>query len=118
MLGKCKGDHNEVIDESNHVSNEMDESNGGDNTENGRLCLREVKSYFNKDQKDFLIKLPDGVVQPWYLLWNRYITNHCKMGKGWYQSSRNEQVKEGGVLTFWKLEGENFLKLVLRRTRE
>ncbi|KAJ1410643.1 DNA-binding barrel domain superfamily [Sesbania bispinosa] len=82
------------------------------------LPVRIVTDFLEEDQEIIHIKLPNGQVQPWNFLWNTTIQRHCRLGQGWYQYCREERLQEGDMLMFWKLDGEDFIRMDLRRQRD
>ncbi|KAJ1425080.1 DNA-binding barrel domain superfamily [Sesbania bispinosa] len=77
------------------------------------VTVRIVTGFLEYDQQFIKSKLPNGEVKPWIMLWNTKIDNHCRLGQGWYQYCREERLNEGDELMFWKLDGEDFIRLVL-----
>ncbi|KAJ1421666.1 DNA-binding barrel domain superfamily [Sesbania bispinosa] len=82
------------------------------------LPVRIVNGYLVQDQREIQIKIPNGQIQSLELVWNTQIRNHCRIGQGWYQYCRAEELQEGDELMFWLLDGEGFIRLVSRRHRD
>ncbi|KAJ1388903.1 DNA-binding barrel domain superfamily [Sesbania bispinosa] len=55
---------------------------------------RIVTEFLEQGQQVVHVMLPQGAVQPWALLWNTILHNHCKLGQGWYQFCREESLKK------------------------
>ncbi|KAJ1381442.1 DNA-binding barrel domain superfamily [Sesbania bispinosa] len=77
--------------------------------------VRIVDYFLEDNQKKLPVKLPNGAVQHWVLLWNTKIHKHCRLGQGWYQYCREEKLHEGDQLSFWQLHGDDFIRVVLRK---
>ncbi|KAJ1376721.1 DNA-binding barrel domain superfamily [Sesbania bispinosa] len=73
------------------------------------VSTRQLSGRQGLDQREIQIKLPNGQMQSWELIWNTPIRSHCKIGQGWYQYCRAEELEEGDELMFWLLDGEDFL---------
>ncbi|KAJ1395485.1 DNA-binding barrel domain superfamily [Sesbania bispinosa] len=79
---------------------------------------RIVTEFLEQGQQVVHVMLPQGAVQPWALLWNTILHNHCKLGQGWYQFCREESLKKGDEVSFWKFNGEQFWRIVVNRANQ
>ncbi|KAJ1421603.1 DNA-binding barrel domain superfamily [Sesbania bispinosa] len=82
------------------------------------IPVKIVTDFLHEDQKEVHVKVRNGEVQKWVLLWNTKITTHCRLAQGWYQFCRREKLQAGNELCFWKMNGAHYIGLQIKRTKK
>ncbi|KAJ1431885.1 DNA-binding barrel domain superfamily [Sesbania bispinosa] len=84
----------------------------------GVLPVRIVAELLDEDQQVVLVCVPNRGIRLWKLLCNTKIAKHCRVGQGWYRYCREEGLKAGDEICFWKVDGAQYLCFQVQCHRE
>ncbi|KAJ1382618.1 DNA-binding barrel domain superfamily [Sesbania bispinosa] len=80
------------------------------------IPARVVTTYFHNRPHQFQVRLPNGQVKTWEIVWSQRIPSECKIGHGWSEFCTTHRLRKGDRVRFWKLDGEASIRIVLTRS--
>ncbi|KAJ1391980.1 DNA-binding barrel domain superfamily [Sesbania bispinosa] len=74
-----------------------------------------AKDYLKKNQEFLPVMLSDGSTEDWQLIWNKYRKNQVHLGSGWYNFSKENDLKVGDKFIFWENVGQHGVVMTIDR---